>query len=347
MKANHDAKVSWIRADAARQAERLGVPLNWPAHHPQRTVHAMRLLVGLDDVRPLARELYRAYWVDGEDLTDRGVLRARAAMHGVDADRVLADPAVKQALFDNTAEAASRGAFGVPTFVLEDGTVFWGVDRLPQVREALGLPAEQHRAMPRGDAPTEITFFHDFASPYSYLGVSQVGSEIEGIAVRRVPILLGAMFKQLGGPNVPMLGYAPVRQAYAAREMAEVAARVGVPFKFPSRFPIRSVTALRVAIAEPAATTALYRAAWGEDRDISDDDVVAAVLDAAGFDGEALLVSSREPLVKAVLRSNTQTALDAGVFGVPSWRIGGNIYWGQDRLWMVQEAAQGWVPANG
>ena len=151
-----------------------------------------------------------------------------------------------------------------------------------------------------------------------------------------MPILLGALFRTIGTADVPMFTMPPAKQAWVMRDLQEWAALWGVPFRFPSAFPIRSVLPLRVAIQEPGATLPIYRAAWGEDRDIASPESLAAILDEAGFDGAALIAGASAPAVKDALRRNTTYAVESGVCGVPTWMADGELYWGQDRLPLVE-----------
>jgi len=322
------------RADVARRAQWLGQPLSWPAAHPRRTVDAMRCLVACaeEQVPALAAVLYRAYWVDGLDVADRGVLQGLVAPFGLDVEALCADPVVRQGLFDATDEAVQRGVFGVPTVAVGDG-MWWGVDRLSFVREALGVPAEAPRDGGRRGGRLEL--FHDVASPFSYLGVTQARrvAAAAGAELVYTPILLGGLFKSIGTPIVPLATFSPPQQRWVARDLEAWAARWGMPFAFPAGFPLRTVTAQRVMIAEPGCTEAIYAAAWANDRDVGRPEVLAAVLDEAGFDADALRARAATPAVKGLLRANTERAEAVGVCGVPSWRVDeGELFWGQDRL---------------
>jgi 2-hydroxychromene-2-carboxylate isomerase len=335
--------------DYHRQASLLGVPLRKPPEHPRRTVDAMRLLAAAPDaiVPPLAHALFRAYWVENRDVTDRAVLRAIAATHGLDADAIWGDPVRKERLRERTDAALREGVFGVPTFVVGDELV-WGVDRLPRVRARLGLARgpEGGVAPPSAARPGgRIEWFHDFASPFSYLSTRAVRelADRAGATLVDSPILLGALFKDIGGPNVPLFAMSQPRQRWQMRDMISWAEERGMPFRFPSVFPLRTVTALRVALVEPAVTDAVYRAAWVDDRDIGQDDVLAGVLSEAGFDARALLDATRDPAIKDRLRANTDHAREIGACGVPSFLVNGaELFWGQDRLPQVAHALAGW-----
>lgn len=344
------AKARLNTLDLLRQADLLGQRLAWHPRHPIRSVNAMRLLVGCPDaVRPaLSRALYTTYWVEHGDISDRATLARVASEHGVDIG-IIDDPAVKQGLFDTTARAVELGGFGVPIWQVhfDDGTsrFWWGTDRLHLVARALGVDWPAPEPMPPSDRPAKITFFHDVASPYSYLGSTQIQdlAQREGAEVEWVPILLGALFKQIGTPIVPMAVVSAPKARYYAKDMKDWADFWGVPFRMPKAFPLRSVAPLRVMLQEPGTTPHLYRAAWAQDQDIGQPDVLAAVLDEAGFDGAALVAGTQDPAIKARLVANTARAVEAGVCGVPTFQVADQLYWGQDRLEMVRQAVRGWA----
>jgi 2-hydroxychromene-2-carboxylate isomerase len=129
--------------DMRRWAEHWDVPLNMPATHPNRTVLAMRCILGANDVPRAAKALYEAYWVRGENVSDPAVVERSlnaANFDGAELVQGATDPALKQALRDRTDEAAAAGAFGVPTFVVRRGDssrLIWGQDRLAFVAKAI------------------------------------------------------------------------------------------------------------------------------------------------------------------------------------------------------------------
>lgn len=340
--------------DISRQAERFGLDLTLPAWHPRRTVSAMRLLIGAPEAarRALTADLFRAYWIEQRDVTDRAILGEIAARHGVD-PAVIDDPAVKQALFDSTAEAAGRGAFGVPTFGIGDRIVY-GADRLHIVEALLGGPTgptHQPAAEPTG---VTLRVFHDFASPFSYLATTQIeriAREV-GAEVEWRPFLLGALFREIGTADVPLFEASAAKQRYLGQDLRDWAAWWGVPFAWPKHFPLRSVLPLRVSLVDSRAMAPLYRAYWAEGRPIADPATCIAVLDAADLPGQQLVEQTQDPAIKAQLKANTDAARAAGLCGVPSIEVcrpgaAPLLFWGQDRLDAVAEAARGWQPKGG
>ncbi len=331
--------------DRVRQAERLGVTVTPNPKHPIRSVKAMRLVLAASDPGPIAADLFRLYHVDGGDFSDDAVLDDIAQKHGLEPG-CYRDPAMKAALFAATAEGVERGLFGVPSLFVDDGPMIWGVDQLHFVEEQLGLPPREPIAATRTGAA--LTFFHDFSSPYSYLA----STRIQAIADRHqarlelVPILLGGLFRSIGTADVPLATFSEAKQRWNGTNLQRWATHWQVPFRFPEAFPLRTVAACRIAIAEPASTPTLYEAAWGRGLNIGDPQVLAEVLTDAGFDAAALLARTADPTIKAQLRANTERAQAAGCCGVPSFLIDGEVlFWGQDRFDMVEAALQGWRPS--
>jgi 2-hydroxychromene-2-carboxylate isomerase len=331
--------------DLARQAELLGVPLSPPPEHPRRTVAAMRLLVAADESTraPLAHRLFEAYWQRGEDISDRTVLDRYAAEAGLD-PACVEDPTVKDALRQRTQAAFDLGIFGVPTLAVGDEW-WWGVDHMSQVSTALGLePTPQE---PPAKTGRRLRFFHDFSSPFAFLASQQVEriAEQHGATLEYVPILLGALFQEISTPMIPLFEMSASRRNWMSKDLHGWAKWWEVPFRFASTFPLRTVAPLRVSLQDPATVNCMYRAAWQDDLNIGEPEVLVDVLNASGFDGEALLEGTQAPEIKMRLRENTALAAGLGVCGVPTFQVDdGPLFWGQDRLFMVERALQGWVP---
>lgn len=367
--------------DIGRWADFLKLPVSIPAQHPRRTVEAMRLLCWAPRLGwpALIDALYRAYWVDGQDVSDIGVLRNIAAQVGLDPDAVergIHSPQVASDLRRRTDEALADGVFGVPSFVVDSHSgprLFFGQDRLHFVEEALlhhPLSASQTSLDPRGKTasppplhappfvgpPVEnqartLVFFYDFSSPYAYLAATQIGplSKHCGARVDFRPILLGGLFRSIGTPMVPLESYSDAKQRFVREDLARWARYYDEPFHFQSRFPIQTVTALRLAIlagdgesdARQKLSMALFRCCWAQDEDINDPTVLARVLTEVGLPTE-LLSRCSEPAVKEQLRQNTDEAEQLGVFGVPTFQVatptGPQLFFGQDRLHFVEAA---------
>jgi 2-hydroxychromene-2-carboxylate isomerase len=367
--------------DMRRWSEVRGMPLVMPPGHPQRTVRALRTILAVDEPLwpTIIHDLYRAYWERGEPLEDTATLRralAAAGMTGEAAEQALTDAETapcKDELRRRTDEAVARGIFGVPTlFVQRDGVaaeMFWGQDRLEMVEAFLrgwqpGGDAAAGRHVLAGhptDAatsgpPAVIQFWYDFSSPFSYLASTQV----EALAARAGarlewrPMLLGALFKEIGGPPVPILAMSDAKRRYMYRELEVWSSAWQVPFRWSSHFPIRTVTALRLALLAGdrigELSAALYRATWVQDRNVDDPTVLAEVLNSLGLDAETMLARTREPPVKQRLVDETAEALKRGIFAAPTFVVsrGGDerMFWGQDRMGLVERAARGEIPPS-
>jgi 2-hydroxychromene-2-carboxylate isomerase len=340
--------------DIRRHGVLYGRPLQVPPGHPRRTVAAMRLVTGAPAAlrTDVARALFEAYWEQGRDVADPSVVADVAGRFAIDPG-VVDDPAVKAELRASTDAAAARGVFGVPTFVHGNDLV-WGQDRLGVLAAALGRPSEDPAAPILGAAavgervaPATVEIFHDFSSPFSYLASTQIErvAGLYGARVEWVPILLGALFRDIGTADVPLFTMHATKQAWVRRDLDDWAALWKVPLRFPTEFPIRTVLPLRAALVEPRATPAIYRAAWVDDRPIGTPEVLADVLGRAGFDARDVLGRCDLPETKARLRDNTARAAEIGVCGVPTYVVarerGPLVLWGQDRLAMLATALAG------
>ncbi|MGZ3473489.1 MAG: DsbA family protein [Polyangiales bacterium] len=334
--------------DMKRWADRFGVPLNMPKGHPMRTVDALRatLASGIDP--KVIHGFYRAYWVDGRPVSDRETMREVLSAAGHDADAIFAKLGdYKDDLRVRTERAIARGVFGAPTFVVdppESGDaldrLYWGQDRMDFVERALGPAPTVRGSFPTPSRPHTLEFFFDFSSPFAYLASTQA----EGIAARTGatliprPMLLGAVFRAIGQADAPISTFPPSKQRYVGKDLERWVQTWGAKFTWPSRFPMNSVKALRTYLALPdeeklAFRTACFRAYWAEDRDISSEDVLRELA------GEAAVSKIGSQEIKDQLFAATKYAIDAGVFGAPTWVVDGeHLFWGQDRIELVEAA---------
>jgi 2-hydroxychromene-2-carboxylate isomerase len=295
---------------------------------------------------PLIHRIYRAYWADDEDIGQREVLARALADVGLDAGEVLAraeSAEIKDELRRRTDEAIARGVFGVPTFFVGD-ELFWGQDRMDMVEETLGGTV----AAPQVRPVAPVDFYFDYSSPFSYIAAARA-EQVLGAVARWRPILLGGLFRQIGTPDVPLFEQSPEKRRHTMQDLDRQARQAGIPFKFPSRFPVKTVLPLRATIAAgspPALVRALGTALWAEDRDIGDPSVVRAICEAVGLDGAQLVAQAESPEIKGALLANTKAAEAAGVFGVPTFVVhaperGALLYWGNDRLHLAASASAG------
>jgi 2-hydroxychromene-2-carboxylate isomerase len=184
-----------------------------------------------------------------------------------------------------------------------------------------------------------IEFWFEFASTYSY----PAALRIEALAAARgVPIawrafLLGPIFREQGWNDSPFNLY-PAKGRYMWRDLERVCAGLGIPFTRPSRFPRNGLLAARVACWFegapwlPAFVRAVYRANFARDQEISEAGVVAACLAEAGAAPEAVLDAAAQEEARVKLRARTDEAGHLGIFGAPSFVVGGELFWGNDRL---------------
>ena len=193
---------------------------------------------------------------------------------------------------------------------------------------------------------TAPIFYFDFASPNAYF-VHRVLPGIEsrtGARFTYVPVLLGGLFK-LTGNQAPMVAFAniPAKLAYEHREIIRFIARHGLNrFVMNPHFPVNTLLAMRGAVAADGQgllapyAEAVFAAMWEQGVDCSDPAALAAVLTAAGLPAETLLTP--DDTVKARLIANTQAAADHGAFGLPSFLVGDDLYFGKDKLTEVERA---------
>ena len=171
-------------------------------------------------------------------------------------------------------------------------------------------------------------WYFDFISPYAYLQLMDFKRLPDSLEIRYRPVLFAGLLKHWGqkGPaEIP----AKRRQTY--RQCQWLAERAGVPFKFPPAHPFNPLPALRLCIAlgtEPAVIGAIFEFIFAEGRDIQCDrdwKALAARLEVS--DADALI---SRPEVKNALRENTEQALQRGVYGVPTFAVRGELFWGAD-----------------
>jgi len=192
-----------------------------------------------------------------------------------------------------------------------------------------------------------VEFYFDVGSPAAYLAwvqlpkiVQETRSEIE-----YRPFLVGGVFQATGNRS-PM--EVPAKGQYMQDDLQRFARRYCVPFRHNPHFPLNTLALMRMVLGlqlrEPQRmgpfVDAVYRAMWVEGRNMNDPAVVTSVLQQAGFEPEKMLALANDAAIKDDLKAATQEAVARGVFGAPTFFVGGEMFWGQDRLDFVKEALQ-------
>ncbi|MGZ5787376.1 MAG: DsbA family protein [Ramlibacter sp.] len=192
-----------------------------------------------------------------------------------------------------------------------------------------------------------VEFYFDVGSPAAYLAWTQLPliCAEAGARIDFRPMLLGAVFQAIGNHSPATI---PGKGRYMIDDLGRFAQRYGVPFGRNQFFPINTLSLMRGATALQmqdearmvSFVDAAYRAIWVDGKNMNDADVVAQVLQGAGFDPAELMAQAGLPQVKERLKAVTQDAVARGVFGAPTFFVGSHMYWGQDRLDFVKEALE-------
>lgn len=192
---------------------------------------------------------------------------------------------------------------------------------------------------------TTLAFWFEFGSTYTYPAAMRIEQAARGANVELAwkPFLLGPIFKAQGWDTSPFNLY-PAKGAYMWRDLERICEAQGLPLKRPGTFPRVSLPAARLACAYsdapwlPEFVRRVYRANFAEDRNISDPQVIGEILAEAGQPRE-LVAAAEAPQAKQRLRANTEEAQRRGIFGAPSFTVGDELFWGNDRL----EQALAWA----
>lgn len=180
----------------------------------------------------------------------------------------------------------------------------------------------------------KIEFFYDIVSPYSYIAATQL-KQFDGKAeVVWRPFLLGGVFKATGnsGPAFSVAAKMP----YMFKDLQRLARHFGIPLTMPANFPVLTVTVQRVLCAASDAERAalslkLFHAYWGEGRNVTDEALLTELV------GAELMAKTQDEAVKNQLKDNTYEAVERGAFGAPTFFVGDEMFFGEDRLFLMHE----------
>ena len=189
----------------------------------------------------------------------------------------------------------------------------------------------------------------EYSSTYSYLAVARIGrlAAQHGVTLDWQPFFLPPV-RDLQGLGFPF-PEASAKTAYMWRDLERRAAKLGVPYRRPSTYPVNSLSAARVAIAGRVGgwcqrfTEEAFRLHWTEGRLIGTDDNMMGVFGMLGLDTAQVLQIANSPENKEALKAQTPRAIERGIFGAPSFVVGNELFWGDDRL----EDALAWAVLHG
>lgn len=198
--------------------------------------------------------------------------------------------------------------------------------------------------------PATIDFIFDFGSPNGYLAWQILPgiAERTGARVNLIPCLLGGIFKATNNRSpVEAFGEVKGKLAYEQLETRRFVEKHGLArYRMNPNFPVNTLTIMRGLIAArrmgvgETYLAAVLAAMWEAGEKMDDPEVIRRVLDAAGLDGQAILAATQDPEVKAELVANTEAAVARGVFGIPTFFVGEEMFFGKDRLPQVEDAVR-------
>jgi 2-hydroxychromene-2-carboxylate isomerase len=193
----------------------------------------------------------------------------------------------------------------------------------------------------------EIEFWYEFASTYSYPAAMRVEkvAAAKGVTVRWRPFLLGPIFGAQGWNDSPFNIY-PAKGRNMWRDLERICSAEAIPLKQPPfRFPQNGLKAARIALAGEKEgwtarfTRAVYTANFAQQKDITDDDVLSGILSAIGIDVTKAVAAANTPENKQRLKEQTEEGIARGIYGAPSFLVGEELFWGNDRI----EQAVAWA----
>ncbi|MCO5400541.1 2-hydroxychromene-2-carboxylate isomerase [Ralstonia soli] len=191
----------------------------------------------------------------------------------------------------------------------------------------------------------QVEFFFDVGSPYSYLAYHQLPkiAQAKGAEIVWRPMLLGGVFQATGNSSPATV---PAKGHYSNIDLERWAKQFGVPIQQNPHFPINTLQLMRGAVGMQLRSdaefhrylAAIFSAMFEHPRNLGDLQELAAVLEAAGISPALMLELVQDDRVKQTLRKTTEDAVARGVFGAPTFFVGDDMFWGQDRLHFVEAA---------
>ena len=190
-----------------------------------------------------------------------------------------------------------------------------------------------------------VEFYFDLGSPYSYLAYYRLlqMAEQQEIQIVYKPILLGGVFKATGNRSPIEI---PVKGAYSILDMQRWAEYYQIPMQMNPHFPMNTLTLMRILTGVQLlhlekfeqVLKLLFDAMFGTPQNLNELTVLAEVLKPSGFSVEDIMSMVQSEVVKQKLITETEQAIQRGIFGAPTFFVGDEMYWGQDRLHFVEQA---------
>ena len=190
-----------------------------------------------------------------------------------------------------------------------------------------------------------VEFYFDLGSPYSYLAYYRLlqMAEQQEIQIVYKPILLGGVFKATGNRSPIEI---PVKGAYSILDMQRWAEYYQIPMQMNPHFPMNTLTLMRILTGVQLlhlekfeqVLKLLFDAMFGTPQNLNEPTVLAEVLKPSGFSVEDIMSMVQSEVVKQKLITETEQAIQRGIFGAPTFFVGDEMYWGQDRLHFVEQA---------
>ena len=190
-----------------------------------------------------------------------------------------------------------------------------------------------------------VEFLFDMGSPYSYLAYRHLPkiAQAQNAGIVWTPVLLGGIFQATGNRSP---AETPAKKLHLETDLQRWAKAYGTSYTANPNFPINTLTLMRGAVALQMRDEALFQrylsvmfeAMFDQPQNLADPAVLGRVLTVAGFDPQELLGLTQSQTVKDKLKANTDRAIERGAFGAPTFFVGDEMFWGQDRLHFVQQA---------
>ncbi len=194
-----------------------------------------------------------------------------------------------------------------------------------------------------------IEFFWDVGSPYTYLASTRIERLAQACNAQAQwrPFLLGGVFRETG--NRPPLEV-PAKLNYMLDDLNTWAAHYKIQMGFPSCFPVNSLLPMRAAVGADTLgkgkefATAVMETLWVAGKDPGQPDTLNEIAASVGLDGQKLAEMVQDPEIKDVLKKNTAEAVERGAFGAPTFFVGKKMFWGHDRMTLLEAYLKGELP---